>query len=189
MKWSRKLSLERRSGQGLEKWNLCYLQFKVTVLSVSSKLITSLHLLWKWSMASFPSCVMMTHHSFTSRSTLPCYFRQHFTIFLYLICLLHSVLTSNSLSTFLGQKPVLLQFPFHWFICIPLRINESVAVLTKVMFVWVLASLLLRLLLHQRLVMIDLCKLAVFRPGKTQALGTKCGKKQRENTDKKAFRY
>lgn len=67
------------------------------------------------------SLIHLTLHS-------PCSFRQHFSIFPYLICLLHSVLTWDFLSSLLGQKPVLLQFPFHWFICIPFRINENVAV-------------------------------------------------------------
>lgn len=59
MMGSRKVSLERRrrlNGQRLNKWNPCYLQFKITALSVSSQLITSLHLLTlevKYDLVSF----------------------------------------------------------------------------------------------------------------------------------------
>lgn len=51
------------------------------------------------------SVIHLTLHSLLLLFFLPA--------FLYLICLPHSVLTSNSLSTSPSQKPVLLQFSFH----------------------------------------------------------------------------
>lgn len=149
---------------------MCVISFQGYGVICPIQVNTFVQLLWKQSEAFF--LITRTHLPFSSS---PVTFPSLSVSFSYLASTLCAPFWDSLSVVTWSDVP---QFPFHWFICVLFRISENGAVETKGVFVWELANLLPRGLLHQLLGMTALCNLAAVGPYKAKGLNT--GRKRRK---------